>query len=449
MKVLAVAEKPSVAKEIANILSQQARQQQRRQRLRCFDAHTNHRLPSLARAELPHPAGPVAVQQALRVQHALSRLAVPDDCHVGGLLSSAAAARADSPTAARHLPCSGDGPPDGARVLRREARKVEAVRPYRALRRTDPPARPRRQARHRAQLGAGPPPPSRPPQSPPSAPTSEPPPPPSPSPPLPSPPPSRPPPSPPSLPPPLPPPPPPPSQAARGCHELHLWLDCDREGEARCGERRGAERARRRLLTPRRRCLQAIGFEVVDVCKRANPRLQVVRPGHTSFTSHSRPLPPSLAAAAEEHHFLAVRPSALATGHTEAPTRRHPLLCSTARCPAARRLSTHSPRAHTRPPRHVRDTSATCPADPAGALLGAHPARHLPRAPPRPSRDPAETQPRPSRDPAETQPRPSRDAAEMQPREPVCTASPWHPLVSAPPSPRRRGPGGGRRYKAA
>eukprot|EP01087_Luapelamoeba_hula_P000664 TRINITY_DN10492_c0_g1_i1.p1 TRINITY_DN10492_c0_g1~~TRINITY_DN10492_c0_g1_i1.p1 ORF type:complete len:246 (-),score=6.38 TRINITY_DN10492_c0_g1_i1:671-1408(-) len=47
-------------------------------------------------------------------------------------------------------------------------------------------------------------------------------------------------------------------QEARGCQWLVLWLDCDREGEN-------------------------IAFEVVEICKRANPRMEVFRAHFSSL----------------------------------------------------------------------------------------------------------------------------------------------------------------------
>ena len=45
----------------------------------------------------------------------------------------------------------------------------------------------------------------------------------------------------------------------RNCHELVLWLDCDREGEA-------------------------IAYEVIEICKRSNPRIDIKRARFAAVT---------------------------------------------------------------------------------------------------------------------------------------------------------------------
>ena len=103
------------------------------------------------------------------------------------------------------------------------------------------------------------------------------------------------------------------------------------------------------------RCLQAIGFEVVDVCKRANPRLQVRRPGHhAAFAAQpcgccggvSLSVSPSVDGAHGGTRCFALQLAALRL----AASRRTPLAHTHA----------HHDTSATRP-RHVRDTSAACP----------------------------------------------------------------------------------------
>ena len=47
---------------------------------------------------------------------------------------------------------------------------------------------------------------------------------------------------------------------SRNCQILVLWLDCDREGEN-------------------------IAFEVVQICKQSNPKLQILRAHFSSLTA--------------------------------------------------------------------------------------------------------------------------------------------------------------------
>ena len=49
-------------------------------------------------------------------------------------------------------------------------------------------------------------------------------------------------------------------QLSKTCNKLILWLDCDREGEN-------------------------IAFEVVDVCKKINPNLEILRARFSAITN--------------------------------------------------------------------------------------------------------------------------------------------------------------------